>query len=349
MGHRDEPDDRDAPKALDDPPEDGAGSDPQLNLDARPDLAHKVDLDELFARPGEDEDSPGPHVRRQSFKLVAATPSPGAARSSGPPAGADQPLGPTATSAPTSPTSDVLALSVDTARVDVVTDEDGDARAHLELIVDNTLGKVLELEELIVVFRDVAGALLAVQREYFGTRFSRDQELITDLTLGQGVIPRAATVELLVAYELEFQTLVASALLEQPTFGGELPHRLPLPLFVRQAPPVPGFPRYEAELAAFDVYEWDGSLQVLVHLRELGESEDDQRDGVLALRDKQGQIIAREELSFARTSARAGDFAEVRFDIEPSAYPTLARLDLALSGTVGRRERLGVFELVTPN
>ncbi len=289
-----------------------------------------VDLDELFAHPDRDDDGPGHQAQRRSLKLVPATP----------PASAVQ-------DAPA--VSEVLALSVDGARVDVVTDEDGEARVHLELLVDNALGKVLELEELLVVFRDASGALLAVEHEYFGTRFSRDQELIADLTLGPDIMPRVATVEFLAAYEFEFQTLVASALLEEHTFGGELPHRLPLPLFVRQAPPVSGFPRYEAELAAFDVYEWDASLQVLVHLRELGESDDDQRDGVLALRDKRGQIVAREELSFARTAAAAGDFAEARFDLEPSAYSTLARLDLALSGTVGRRERLGVFELVTPN
>ncbi len=325
MGHGDDFDDRDATH-----PEASSASASQA-----PDgLLDEVDLDELFTAP-EADDEPGPHVLRQSFKLVAATPQPGAAPATGaPPQGA---------------VSQVLRLSVDGARVNVVTDEDGEARVHMELLVDNALGKLLELEELLVVLRDASGGLLAVEREYFGTRFSRDQELIADLNLAQGVMARLATMELLVAYELEFQTLVASALIEDHTFGGELPHRLPVPLFVRQAPPVPGFPRYDVELAAFDVYEWDASLLVLVHLRERGESEDDHRDGVLALRDKGGRIIAREELSFARLSAAAGDYAEVRFDIEPDAHASLARLDLALSGTVGRRERLGVFELVTPN
>jgi hypothetical protein len=241
--------------------------------------------------------------------------------------------------------SETLELLADGARVTLVEGEEGD-QLLLDATLVNHLERPLELDELVLVLRDGAGALLDVVDRWVNTKFARSQEIIGEFDCGPGVAAEVATVEVVAEIDFAFQGLMALGHVEDVPFLGEVPHRRVVAVDTRVAPAQRGWPSWDIQLAAFVGYSWEAEVEVILDLREHGECADGSREIIVALRDAEGGLIAKEALALDKVGATCRTRAKVHFTLPPHELPGLSRIDVAVAGSCVRRECLGTFEIV---
>ncbi len=227
-------------------------------------------------------------------------------------------------------TSTALELAADEAKVTVVPDDDA-GRLRLEVTIRNRLGVAVELEELYMLARRADGTLLDYATHWISTTFSQAQEVVHDFMFPAGVVEDVESLEVWVDYEFEFRRLMAAAEVCAPVIDEDSSRaRVPLTLSTSVHPgPHPG-PAFDVTLSAYCAFVWEPEVSVLLELVEREATEGQPRDLVVALRDGDGEILAKDVVSVSRGTPHTPSLAKLTFNVPASDLARLQRIDVAV-------------------
>ncbi len=274
------------------------------------DLDDDIDSDELF---GDDEDSLS--SARKTFQVAARE-------------GVDP------------PDESIIELSSDfELSYAYAYDDEEDGSVFLKGSITNRRDKPVRLGALVLVARDADGQLLDCVCDSIERTFSQAQELFCEFDLDGGVIQKIARIDLVVEYGYEFQRIVAAADLSAPDLESTSKLRIPLDLRVKTAPQKPGEPTFECELVADVWNHWDDwHVVVVARIDEKSPNLERDRDVLIALRDADGKVIAKED-SYGQ-AVPGGAVHREEIEIPTSKLSRLSRIDVGVKGSVERVELL---------
>ena len=208
--------------------------------------------------------------------------------------------------------------------------------------LDNRSARPVKLAAMDLALRDEDGRLADVGRRVLRDQFWHHHPLDVRLAFGEGSLDRARTVDVMITHEVSYRARVLAADLE-PWDGGGLPARAPWPYRLR--PIEPGHPAFDVQLALFRPradYLRLGfvvELQQRTPLREVTVSE-----VLVVLRNRGGSVL--NKTTYQATIENGGPvYVHGDLMVDLPDLRTARRIEVALSGTTRRTERVASFAL----
>lgn len=238
-----------------------------------------------------------------------------------------------------------LEIAGSSARLVVIQENDGAARLQLNATLMNLIQPSLELNELQLILRTADGRLLDLHTHYVNTRFQRAQELVAELHIGAGVIDSAGRVDIVAQSSYEFRARLLQATLHLdalPTEG----QRLAWITDREPSPPPPGTPDLLVDLEGFLDLRYEHHAEFILQITERSPSQDPSREVVIALRDAQGRVIARQN-AWANLSTQTPTTLKITlYSNETNQLSRATSVDLAIKGFRRAQEHIASFEIL---
>lgn len=280
------------------------------------DMARQEDLDDLFGPAQTEEEQATAGARQRTLRLSPVE---------------------------AAPRSRIVEFAGNDVNVRAALDNDG-GRLHLTATLMNLLDVAVEFNELQIILRRPDGTLLDCVPHYLNSRFKRAQEIVAELQFGAGVLEDVGQIDIRANFNFEFRTRLATAtVLDAPPTATHL--RQPWRFEVETVESPPGYPDFDLTFTGYHGAGYDEFCEFILQIVDLTPSSDLTRETVVALRDRDGKVLAK-ETHWGTYPVGTPTIFKIAPYLDGKKLRSVHAVDIAIKGNCRRHELIGAFTVL---